>query len=309
MSVFTESLPYRIVTGDAAQGTLSHAYLLICPDERNLRAFLKELAKVILGADARAARLIDEESYADCRILPAEGAKASVADVRDMLDDCYIKPTEGDRKLFVIDRMQEMLPPAQNKLLKVLEEPPANVHFLLGATAEFPVLTTVKSRSKRLELLSFAEEDIEKYIRAHYPLRPDAKEIATASGGVLGRAQELAEGDSIADADEETALFVLNLSPAGIPAACRKYSDRAQAVRFLSLLRLALRNILMLKLGKEELMIAGGEARVLRRAAARYSEGALIRAQEKITAAERDLKFNANVPACLEALFYSILEG
>ena len=281
MSVFTESLPYRIVTGDAAQGTLSHAYLLICPDERNLRAFLKELAKVILGADARAARLIDEESYADCRILPAEGTKASVADVRDMLDDCYIKPTEGDRKLFVIDRMQEMLPPAQNKLLKVLEEPPANVHFLLGATAEFPVLTTVKSRSKRLELLSFAEEDIEKYIRAHYPLRPDAKEIAAASGGVLGRA----------------------------PAACRKYTDRAQAVRFLSLLRLALRNILMLKQGKEELMTAGGEARVLRRAAARYSEGALIRAQEKITAAERDLKFNANVPACLEALFYSILEG
>ena len=47
----------------------------------------------------------------------------------------------------------------------------------------------------------------------------------------------------------------------------------------------------------------------LRRAAARYSEGALIRAQEKITAAERDLKFNANVTACLEALFYGILEG
>ena len=309
MSVFTESLPYRIVTGDAAQGTLSHAYLLICPDGRNLRGFLKELAKVILGADARAARLIDEESYADCRILPAAGAKAGVADVRAMLDECYIKPTEGERRLFVIDNMQEMLPPAQNKLLKVLEEPPANVHFLLGATAEFPVLATVKSRSKRLELFSFAEEDIETYIRAHYPHRSDAKEIAALAGGVLGRAQELAEGEPAAQADEDAALFLLNLSPAGIPAACRRFSDREQAVRFLSLLRLALRDLLLLKLGKEELMTACGDTHVLRRAAARYGKGALVSAQEKITAAERDLKFNANVPARMEALFYSILEG
>ena len=75
MSVFTESLPYRIVTGDAAQGTLSHAYLLICPDERNLRAFLKELAKVILGADARAATRSRTPIAAYC--LPKEQRRAS----------------------------------------------------------------------------------------------------------------------------------------------------------------------------------------------------------------------------------------
>ena len=117
MSLFTESRAYKIVAGDVARGGVSHAYLLVCPDGRNLRAFLKELAKLIMRADERAARLIDEEMYSDCRIFPAEGEKTAVSDVKDMLEGCYIKPVEGDKKVFVLDCMQEMLPPAQNKLL------------------------------------------------------------------------------------------------------------------------------------------------------------------------------------------------
>ena len=47
MSAFEESRAYKIVAEDAAGGTLSHAYLLVCPDARNLRTFLKELAKPV----------------------------------------------------------------------------------------------------------------------------------------------------------------------------------------------------------------------------------------------------------------------
>ena len=192
MSAFEESRAYKIVAEDAAGGTLSHAYLLVCPDARNLRTFLKELAKLVIGADARAARLIGAEMYSDCRVFPAPEAKATVADVKELLDDCYIRPVEGGRKVFVLDNMQDMLAPAQNKLLKVLEEPPANVHFLLGTTNEFPVLPTVRSRAKKLELFSFPESAVEAHIRALYPARKDAREIAALSGGVLGRAEELA---------------------------------------------------------------------------------------------------------------------
>ena len=144
MSLFTESRAYKIVSGDVSRGRVSHAYLLVCPDERNLRTYLKELAKLVMRADERAARLIDEEMHSDCRVFPAEGEKTAVSDVKELLEGCYIKPVEGDKKVFVLDRMQEMLPPAQNKLLKVLEEPPENVYFILGTTSEFPVLTTVK---------------------------------------------------------------------------------------------------------------------------------------------------------------------
>ena len=306
MSLFTESRAYTIVAGDAACGRVSHAYLLVCPDERNLRGYLKELAKLIMRADERAARLIDEEIYSDCRIFPAEGEKMAVSDVKELLESCYIRPVEADRKVFVLDRMQDMLPPAQNKLLKVLEEPPANVFFVLGATSEFPVLTTVKSRTKKLELFSFPQEKIEQYIKSKYPLRPDAREIAAASGGVLGAAEALAESDG---RGEEAALFALNLSPAAIPLAAKKYGTRESLAVFLPMLRIAYRDILMCKLGREDLLLSGKDEKILHRAAERYTVAALVNAQEKIGRLERDLKFNANAPAGMEELLAGILEG
>lgn len=306
MSLFTESRAYKIVSGDVARDCVSHAYLLICPDGRNLRSFLKELAKCVMGADERASRLIDEEMHSDCRIFPAEGEKTAVSDVKDLIESCYIKPVEGDKKVFVLDRMQEMLPPAQNKLLKVLEEPPENVYFILGAQSEFPVLTTVKSRTKRLDLFSFPQEKVERYIQKKYPLCPDAHEIAAASGGVLGVAEEMAESDG---QGEDAVLFALNLSPAAVPLAAKKYSSREALTKFLPMLRIAYRDILMVKLGREDLLLSGGDKKILRRAAARYSAASLVNAQERIGDLERDLKFNANAQAGAEALFTGILEG
>lgn len=308
MEIFQRSLPYKMIAADAANGRLAHAYLLICPDEKNLRTFLKQLAKLVLRADARADRLIDAEQYVDCRIFPAEGERAGVAEVKELLEDCYIKPAENDRKLFVLDRVHEMLAPAQNKLLKVLEEPPANVYFLLGAASEFPVLPTVRSRSRRLELFAFPEEQIAEHIRRKYPHRTDAREIAALSGGALDRAEELAEGGSLAGAGEEAARFLLTLSPAGIPEAVRQYAAKEEIGRFLPLLRLALRDALFEKLGKGALSLSGG-SELLRRAAERYSAEALVRALDQVAEAEKNLKNNANAAMSLQALFVGILEG
>ena len=306
MDIFSNSLPYRLVAADAANGRLAHAYLLVCPDEKNLRGFLKSLAKLIMRADARAERLIEAERYVDCRIFPAEGERAGVAEVKQLLEDCYIKPAESDRKLFVLDRVHAMLAPAQNKLLKVLEEPPANVYFLLGAASEFAVLPTVRSRTRKLELFAFPEEEIAAHIRRRYPFRTDAREIAALSGGALGRAEALAEGGSLAGAGEEAARFLLTLSAAGIPEAARQYAAKEE--NFLPLLRLALRDALFLKLGRGGQSLSG-ESETLRRAAARYSVQSLVRALDLVAATEKNLKNNANAVMSLEALFVGILEG
>ena len=152
--------------------------------------------------------------------------------MRAMLDDVYIRPVEGTRKVFVLDNVQDMLAPAQNKLLKVLEEPPENVCFVLGATSEFPVLTTVKSRTKRLDLGGFTEEETERYLREKYPHRTDAKEIAAVSGGILSKADELAQAAD--ETGQEAARLLSVLSPAAVPAEARKVTDRQQAGRLLA---------------------------------------------------------------------------
>ena len=76
----------------------------------------------------------------------------------------------------------------------------------------------------------------------------------------------------------------------------------------LPLLRLVFRDMLMVKLGRAESMLFGGERAILEKAASRYNERALVNAQEKISEAERNLKFNANAAMTYEALFIRILE-
>lgn len=305
MQLFQSSMAYTIVERDVSAERISHAYLLLTPDARNLRSWLKELAKAVLKADARAARLIDEEQYSDCIVFPARGEKASVAQLKAMLEEVYIKPVEGERKVFLLDNVQDMLASAQNKLLKVLEEPPRNVYFILGALSEFPVLSTIKSRAKRLEAAGFTEAQTEQYIRERYPQREDAREIAAMSGGILGRAEELAEGGSLREVGAEAVQLLLTITPAGIPAAARRYAEKGETVRLLGMLRLVLRDALRLKLGRA----AGADTEPMRRIAQRFDVGTLVRAQEKITQAEKNIKFNANAAVALEVLLAEITEG
>ena len=100
MDIFRRSLPYKLVAADAANGRLAHAYLLVCPDEKNLRPFLKQLAKLVLRADARADRLIDAERYVDCRIFPAEGERAGVAEVKALLAELEKSNPEAANNIF-----------------------------------------------------------------------------------------------------------------------------------------------------------------------------------------------------------------
>ena len=88
----------------------------------------------------------------------------------------------------------------------------------------------------------------------------------------------------------------------------RSCTDRQAAARLLSLLRLTLHDALAYQLGIGKRVSAAQED-TLRRVANRFGAAALVSAQEQITRAEKNLKFNANLPMCLEELFAGILEG
>lgn len=66
--------------------------------------------------------------------------------VREIRSGAYIKPNEAPRRVFRLLGVQNMAEPAQNALLKVLEEPPENVLFLLTAVSAAALLPTVRSR-------------------------------------------------------------------------------------------------------------------------------------------------------------------
>ena len=66
--------------------------------------------------------------------------------IREIRSDAYIRPNEAPRKVYRLLGVQNMAEPAQNALLKILEEPPANVLFLLTAVSASALLPTIRSR-------------------------------------------------------------------------------------------------------------------------------------------------------------------
>ena len=87
----------------------------------------------------------------------------------------------------------------------------------------------------------------------------------------------------------------------------REIVGREDASRLLASLRLALRDMLALKLGGAALL--GADSAELERAAKKFSKRALVGALEQIGETERALRGNANPAAAVEALLCGILEG
>ena len=81
-------------------------------------------------------------------VLPEEKKKTISVDViRNMRDDVFILPNESNLKIYIISKAEFMPEYSQNALLKILEEPPAYVHFFLLCDSSAVLLPTVLSRS------------------------------------------------------------------------------------------------------------------------------------------------------------------
>ena len=72
--------------------------------------------------------------------------------VRQLRADAYIRPNEGERKVYLLEGADRMNASAQNAMLKLLEEGPAYAAFLLLAENGGGVLQTVRSRCEELSL-------------------------------------------------------------------------------------------------------------------------------------------------------------
>ena len=285
---------YKIFCGDAKADRLSHAYMLYFPDEKNLKKALKLFALKFFGAapGGRDERLILSGNLSDLKIYPEEDKKLSVDVAAQITDDAALKPLEHDKKLFIISDFNGASPVFQNKLLKILEEPPQGVYFLLGATSLSPVLDTVKSRVKLLEIPAFTADEIFAALQRQGESQFN-RQAAEACGGVLGAAQNMLSGEwyqQVARAAKE--LCAANTVEKAVDAAA-KYGDfklkkellaEMQRVYFSQLKAYARDS------GYKGALTAGGAAYAV----------------QSVNSALADVKFNANFSSLLYDLLLRI---
>lgn len=137
---------------------LSHAYIVAGPRGEQRKEKVLELVQkyVCTGSSApclqcQECRRVIEGIHPDVSFFGEEKA-INVATVREIHSDAYIRPNQGKRKVYILDRADEMNSSAQNAMLKLLEEGPAYVAFLLLAEQDGSLLVTVRSRCETMRM-------------------------------------------------------------------------------------------------------------------------------------------------------------
>lgn len=308
---------YRTLETESAKNQLGHAYLLITDDKRNLTTALKTFVKPLFAChdpqtdkEERISSLIDGENFADCHFYLDKDKRFSVEDAEKIAEECTLQPVEGEIKVFVIGDFSDATAPAQNKLLKLLEEPPQGVKFMLGATKSHAVLPTVLSRVSKLEIPPFSVEQVSEALNRIYGNRFDKEEYkicATASAGTVGSAQEMLENGAYKGLLLEAFTLCLGVEKR-LPAIVKKVGETKRKKELLSLISLIFRDGLVAKRSgiSSPYIFLQSERENIQKVATRYSLTALLKAQEYIAQAEEELYFNAVFNQCLETLMAKI---
>ncbi len=129
--------------------------------------------------------------YADGR----ESKAISVDSIRNIRSSAYIIPNEAPMKAYLLLNCDKMLAPAQNAFLKILEEPPKNVQFIMTVKSSASLLQTVRSRSRIFSLFPADVNDAVNIAVKRFPEKDisEIKNIAASCDGNIGMTLQMLE--------------------------------------------------------------------------------------------------------------------
>ncbi|MEE6670452.1 DNA polymerase III subunit gamma/tau [Limosilactobacillus fermentum] len=161
---------------------ISHAYLFAGPRGTGKTSAAKIFAKAV-----NCHHQTDGEPCNECELCQAitagqlndvieidAASNNGVEQIRDIRDKVKYAPTQADYKVYIIDEVHMLSTGAFNALLKTLEEPPANVIFILATTEPHKIPLTIISRVQRFDFRRISAKDA--FERMKYIL--DQKKVA-----------------------------------------------------------------------------------------------------------------------------------
>ena len=168
--------------GALTKGKISHAYLFVGPRGCGKTSVARIFAHEINNFDYQL-----EDSYID--IIEIDAATfTSVDNIRELREKAMIMPTLGKYKVYIIDEVHMLSNSAFNALLKILEEPPEHVIFIMATTNPEKIPATIISRTQIYRFNLAEPKVMQDFLRSvcdkeGIKISDDALKIITERGG------------------------------------------------------------------------------------------------------------------------------
>ncbi|MDP2631666.1 MAG: DNA polymerase III subunit [Candidatus Uhrbacteria bacterium] len=180
--------------------TLAHAYCFSGPKHVGKRAVVEEFVREALGVDLAGTpdslKKRGIETNPNVTIVkPSEKGSISVEDIRILKERLSMSSFGSGKKVAIIEDADTMTIPAQNALLKTLEEPSGESLIILVASSPELLLRTILSRTVHIRFTLSQRNEIEKFLLAQGSTKELAHELAGLAGGRPGVANALINKD------------------------------------------------------------------------------------------------------------------
>lgn len=310
--IIKNTAAYQQIKNDI-DNNFNHAYLFVSADRDALDLLIEEVCLAVYCKDGgcrncpECARVI-KGSKPDIKEPNPIGGAIKVEDINEIVSDTYLTAFEKGKKLYIIRDMESISERAQNKLLKTLEEPNENVHFIITTASPQGILPTVVSRVKQINLGAFATEDIKKGLIYKGYEEEKSLSIAKCSGGSITTAFKLASEEVYFDkVDEILNIFCMLNKSEDVVKYIQNPILSDNLSEAIDIIEIVFHDLLLINNGVGQITFNGREEK-LKTISQKYNTASIAAAIDAIYNARKKIRANCNKTNIIDSLFLSILE-
>lgn len=254
-------------------------------------------------------------NHPDYEIIVPDGASIKNKQIELFQEFIQLKPFTGERKIAVIKDAHTMTLSAQNRILKILEEPPKYAVIIFITDQVSGMLPTIMSRCQSVSFQRIQRPKIRAYLTEVQGVSEEQAEVFAAfADGSIGRAKACSQDEAFIQLRQDVTQFSENLimrkTAKNFEWASELENQKEKLDTVFDLMKLWFRDIMLIKNGAEEaLLFNADQVERLTKASYRLKSSQIITVIERIEHARGQLASHVNVGLLLETLILDIQEG